>query len=288
MKLSSIKEKYAQKDGTIFGKKNIDDSLALLYHENSKFSNYTFRSQGEKIGAFSNPYIAERCSQPFKQYPGFETIDLSPYSHFPHKADLFQVMKKRRSLRDYDPEYKISLNELYVLLQESYGVNYLQKMDGFGVDGHLGLRNVPSGGALFPLEMYVVIFNAHIPSGLYHFRADNMTLEKLKEGNPMDDLLKIIQAEPYVNMRNASALFITTGIIERQLIKYGERAYRFMMQESGFVGMLLSLLAESVQLGSCMLGGFNDDKLNEYLGVDGVFETVNNLILVGKQKKSEN
>ena len=284
MKLTNIKDRYDDKDGTLYGKKNIDESLALLFHENSKFTTHSMRKQGERIGAFSNPYVAERSSQPFKTYPGAEQIDLSVYDQVPHKGDFFEIIKKRRSVRDYQEESKLSLNELFVLLQHSYGVNFHQKMEGFGVDGHIGLRNVPSGGGLFPLELYVVIFKAHIPSGLYHFRSDSMSLEKLKEGEFMDELIQIIQAEPYVNMRSASALFITTGILERQMIKYGDRAYRFMMQESGFVGLMMSLLAESLDLGSCMLGGYNDDKVNDFLGIDGVFETVNNLIVVGNKK----
>ena len=84
-------------------------------------------------------------------------------------------------------------------------------------------------------------------------------------------------------MRASSALIITTGIIERLLIKYGDRGYRFMMQESGFVGQTISLLAESIRLVSCMLGGYNDDKVNDFLGVDGVFETINNIIVIGKE-----
>lgn len=64
------------------------------------------------------------------------------------------------------------------------------------------------------------------------------------------------------------------NFIERKLIKYGDRGYRFLMQESGFVAQTISLLAESINLSSCMLGGYNDDKVNEFIGIDGVFETI--------------
>lgn len=283
MRILEIKDKYNEKDGSMYGKKNIDESLAMLYHENSKFTTHTIRTQGEKIGSFNNPYVIERASQPFKSYPGTKIIDLSVYESFKPTEPLYNCLINRRSVRDYDKEYKISLNELTTLLFNSYGVTHKSKIIGFDVDGHIGLRNVPSGGALYPLEIYVVIFNAHIPSGLYHYRTDNNSLELLKEGNFIEELLKIIQAEPYVNMRTSSALIITTGIIERLLIKYGDRGYRFLIQESGFVGQTISLLAESIQLVSCMLGGYNDDKVNDFLGVDGVFETINNVIVVGKK-----
>ena len=56
------------------------------------------------------------------------------------------------------------------------------------------------------------------------------------------------------------------------------------MQESGIVGQTITLLADSIGLGSCWIGAYIDDKINELLGVDGVYETVNNVIVVGKQK----
>ena len=60
MKLSEIKDKYNTKDGSMYGKKNIEESIAMLYHENSKFTTHTIRTQGEKIGGFNNPYVVER------------------------------------------------------------------------------------------------------------------------------------------------------------------------------------------------------------------------------------
>jgi len=287
MKVSDIKDNYSKKDGSMYGKKNIEESLAMLYHENSKFTSHSMRVQGEKIGRFNtNPFVIERSSQPFKSYPGSKSIDLSIYKDFKSKETLCDCLNNRRSTRDYDKEYKISLNELTFLLLNSYGVTYRSKIVGFDIEGHIGMKNVPSGGALYPLEIYVVILHAHIPSGLYHYRTDNNSLELLKKGKFIEELLTVIQAEPYVNLRTASALVLTTGIIERLIIKYGDRGYRFLMQESGFVGQTISLLAESIHLGSCLLGGYNDDKVNEFLGVDGVFETINNVIVLGKRKEN--
>ncbi len=288
MNIIEMKDKYNAKDSTLYGKQNIVDSTAMLYHENSKFTTHSIRISGEKIEEFYNPYFVERSSQPFKCYPNHKRIDLSVYIKNKPEINFFDVLTNRRSIRNYNNEYKLSLNELAILLNYSYGVTHENKIDSFGIEGHIGMRNVPSGGALYPLELYVIIFNAHIPSGLYHYRPDINCLEILKNGNFADELLEIIQAEPYVNMRASSALIITTGIIERVYIKYGDRGYRFLMQESGFVGQTISLLAESISLGSCMLGGYIDDKVNSFLGVDGVFETINNIVVIGKKGNNTN
>lgn len=284
MNIQDLKKAYEEKDVSMFGSKNIENSLAMLYHENSKFTSYSSRRQGEQIGVFNNPYVIERSSQPYKIYAGMDKIDLSIYKQKP-EVDLFKVISERRSVREYDSNYKISLNELAVILYNSYGVTSKMKIaKEFGVRGHLGLRNIPSAGGLYPSEIYVVIFNAHIPPGLYHYRPDINSLEVIRQGLFIDELLKYIQAEPYVNMRSSSGIIITTGILERVCIKYGERGYRFMLQESGIIGQMISILAQSLNLGSCWLGGYEDDKVNDFLMIDGVYEMVNNIIVIGKQK----
>lgn len=279
-----IQKKLSKLDVTIFGKKNIEDSLAMLYHENSKFNKYKLRKNGEQINAFNNPYIVARAAQPYKIYPANISIDLNMYKNAP-TTTLHDVLNNRRSIRQYDEKYKISLNEIAYMLYNSYGVTKTFKIaESFGVEGNWGLRNVPSAGGLYPLEIYVIIINGHIASGLYHYRADNNTLELIKEGDFREYLRENMQCEPYVNITTASAVVISTGIFERVAIKYGDRAYRFLIQESGIVGQTITLLIDSIGLGSCWIGAYIDDMINELLGVDGVYETVNNIIVIGKNK----
>ncbi len=77
-------------------------------------------------------------------------------------------------------------------------------------------------------------------------------------------------------------MIITTGLYERLKIKYGDRAYRFMLHESGFVAQNMSLIFHALGLGSCMVGGYLDERINELLNLDGVFETVQNILIFGK------
>ncbi len=287
MRISEIKDKYQKHDGTMYGEKNIENSLAMLYHENSKFTSYSFREEGMKIRGFNNPYVNKRAYQSYKCYPNHSIVDLEPYKENNPKVDFFDLLKQRTSLRDYEGKYKVSLNELSTILYNSYGVNRKVEISGINQKGHMGLRNVPSGGGLFPLELYIVVLNAHISSGLYHYRPDVNCLEFLKEGEFLEELSTFIHAEPYVNMKESSFIVISTGIIERVLIKYGDRGYRFLMQEVGLVAQNISLTSESIGLGSCIIGGYNDDMANHFLGIDGVFETINNVIIIGKRRENE-
>lgn len=279
-----IRRKLTKLDISIFGEKNVEDSLAMLYHENSKLNKHNLRKIGEQIGAFNNPYIAAMAAQPYKVYPANVSIDLNLYNLMP-KVTLHSVLNHRRSLRQYDEKYKISLNEMAYIMKNSYGVTKESKIaESLGVDGCWGLRNVPSAGGLYPLELYIVVLNGHVEAGLYHYRTDNNTLELVKGGDFRDYLRENMQCEPYVSITTASAVVISTGVFERLSIKYGDRAYRFMIQESGIVGQTITLLADSIGLGSCWIGAYIDDMINELLGVDGVYETVNNVIIIGKSK----
>lgn len=281
---NKLKKRLSKLDATIFGRKNIEDSLAMLYHENSKFNQYKLRKDGQQIEAFNSPYLIAKAAQPYKIYPANPSIDLGLYQMAP-KVSLHDVLNQRRSLRRYDENFKISLNELAYILYNSYGVTKTFKIaESIGVDGSWGLRNVPSAGGLYPLELYLVILKGHINSGIYHYRTDANVLELIIEGDFLNYLKENMQCEPYVNISEASAVIFSTGIFERLAIKYGDRAYRFLMQESGIVGQTITLLADSIGLGSCWIGAYIDDKINELLGVDGVYETVNNVIVVGKQK----
>ncbi len=60
MRMTEIRDQCDDKDGSMYGKKNIEDSLAMLYHENSKLTTHSTRVLGESIASFSNPFILER------------------------------------------------------------------------------------------------------------------------------------------------------------------------------------------------------------------------------------
>ena len=52
----------------------------------------------------------------------------------------------------------------------------------------------------------------------------------------------------------------------------------------GFLGQTISLLAEALNLGSCMLGGYHDSNIEDFLGIDGQLESIQNSIVIGKRK----
>jgi len=279
MYINNIKKQYDEKDQSLYGSKRITDLLALLYQENSKLDKFTSRAQGETIQYFQDPYITQRTIQPYKIYPA----PLKKYSQPINKVsnDLLNVLKNRRSTRNFDANYKISLNELLTVFHYSYGITHTSKIPS--TNHSINYRSVPSAGALYPLEIYTSLFKSNIESGLFHFQETDNSLELIKKGIHLERLKEIINAEPYVAISDACGVIFITSLIERVCIKYGERGYKFILQEVGYVSMVMSLLFEQLGLGSCLIGSCLDDQVNEYLGIDGIYENIQAIIIFGKK-----
>lgn len=153
-------------------------------------------------------------------------------------------------------------------------------------NGTWKFRAVPSAGGLYPLEFYLYINNSTLPRGFYHYRPDLMEIELICEEDSLDELKKVLIAEPYVDISNCSCVLFITSVFERILIKYGDRGYRFILQEVGLATQNISLVCEAIGLSSCILGSYVDEKVNECLKADGTFESVQNIIVIGKNNNS--
>ena len=290
--LEAIKAKYRKRDASLYASEEFLNSLAMLYHDNSKFASWDLMRQGQLAEQMNNPYINERASQPYKVHPGTPFYSFEPYAGvkanvYPD-AHLFELQRGRRSTRKY-ANYNISMNELYHLLHHAYGITARQKGEGESAgDAEWSWRTVPSAGGLYPLELYVVIINGQIPKGLYHYCPERNGLELIDERVDAAAIEQATSASNFVDAYNASAVLLTSAVFERTFIKYRERAYRFILQECGSVSQNLSLNAEAIGLGSCLLGGFMDESVNELLGIDGVFESILSVQYIGKNENQNN
>jgi SagB-type dehydrogenase family enzyme len=190
------------------------------------------------------------ASQSSKNYPDTERFQL-PQPDLNRSADLWQCMKRRRSER----------------VTARAGI-------------HL-LRTAPSAGALYPFETYVYVDHVEdVPQGLYHLDVANFALERLKEGSFSKNLTTACLGQPAV--RRAAVVFIWTAMMLRCMVKYRNRAMRYIPMDLGHVCQNVQLASTAMNLGSCPIGAFFDDDINRLLGVDGEDETVLYLVTVGK------
>jgi SagB-type dehydrogenase family enzyme len=206
----------------------------------------------------------------YKRYPSAKIIPLS--KEFPAKSlSIVDALRKRRSVRSFSPK-PLSLDALSFLLWAATGVQ--RKEQGYE------FRTVPSAGALYPIETYLVVNNVEdLEKALYHYSIEAHTLEELKAG---DFAEKMAHAALEQKMCvKAPVVMVWTAVFERSKWKYAQRAYRYVYLDAGHIAQSLALSATGIGLGSCQVGAFFDDEINRIIGVDGVEESVLYLSVVG-------
>lgn len=191
----------------------------------------------------------------------------------PGPMSLTDALGARRSRRTYGAG-PLSVDDLSALLHASYGIN------GSVAGTPQLLRTAPSGGALYPLELYVACQQiSGLGRGLYHYDPPRHGLELIRplaagagRGlTPYDELLE-----------RSAAFVVVTAMLWRSRFKYGQRAYRFALLEAGHVAQSFLLAAEARRLAATPVGGFFDRLVDEFLGVDGLYEASLYLLPVGR------
>jgi SagB-type dehydrogenase family enzyme len=208
----------------------------------------------------------------YKRYPAAVVVDLPPPA-FNQRCSVWEAMKTRRSVREFDEDKPVIPDQLASLLWAAQGITV--RLQGYG------LRTVPSAGALYPLELYLSVHNVSaIEPGLYHYAVESHQLEGLALG---DFRLKVARAALDQEVAYAAnAVFIWTAVFERCKWKYKQRAYRYVYLDAGHSAHNLALAAVALGLGSCQIAAIYDDEANELLGVDGISESTIYMTAVGR------
>ncbi len=249
-----------------------DDDPAENFHEASKLVPSVPSGSTSAVQMLeSDPATQALISRSVSRHSARPRVRL-PEPDYP-SASLGELIAARRSRRDFGSQ-SISLQDLSTLLHAGYGVT------GQGprtTMEDLRLRSVPSGGALYPLEIYPVVRHLDgIAAGLYHYDPLQHELETVLDGDPTGSLRETIIRLPNLPDLAGScavAIFIV-GVFWRTRFKYGQRGYRWVLIEAGHVGQNLVLAAESLGLAAVPYGGIWDRKVDDLLGLDGVNESV--------------
>ncbi len=236
--------------------------LAFSYVQGTKYSRD--RSPRDDLGAIPSP---ER----FKTYPDAERLRL-PQPDFTEPADLWQCLARRRSERNTTPD-PLRVEELVKILWAAQGITARA--------GMYLLRTAPSAGALYPFETYLYVDKVEdISQGIYHFDVADFTLARLQEGNFNQVVTAASLGQPVVG--RAAVVLIWTAMMLRCMVKYRDRAVRYIAMDLGHVCQNVQLAATALGFGSCPVGAFYDDEMNRLIGVDGEEETVLYMVTVGK------
>jgi len=163
----------------------------------------------------------------------------------------------RRSRREYG-DRALELQELAQLCWAAQGVTDR-------VSGH---RAAPSAGALYPLELYVVVGTpgvVDLDPGVYRYRPANHDLTRERTGDRQSRLQDAAVDQDHVGA--AAVDLVVTAVDERTTGKYGERgSARYVPMEAGHAGENVYLQAESLGLATVAVGAFADGRVREIVG----------------------
>jgi len=187
-----------------------------------------------------------------KEYPRMVRISLPEPA--PLTMPLHEVLHKRISSPVSITDRALSLQELGNLLGHSLGMSDEKR------------RHYPSGGALYPIETYLVgnIIEGY-PSGVFHYHPKSHALEFLWE-TPASFAMSNILRSPEIAL--APQLIVFTSVWNRSAAKYGDHAYSHGMLEAGHMAQNILLVATALSMHTRPIAGYNDTVISELLDID--------------------
>lgn len=182
-----------------------------------------------------------------------DTIKL-PRPRTTGSVSIEEALRRRRSTRKYAKK-PLTLAHVSQLLWAAQGVT-----------GAFNERTAPSAGGTFPLETYVVSGNVEaLPPAVYKYRIRAHELDRVADGDRRAEL-----AEASLNqdcVRRCAAAIVLSAVYQRTVDEYGERGVSYVHMEAGHVGQNLHLQAAALDLGTVMVGAFDDERVADILGL---------------------
>ncbi len=171
---------------------------------------------------------------------------------------LAEAIARRRSIRDFAPQ-PISQLQLSQILWAAQGIT-----DTWG-----RYRTVPSAGATYPLEIFVVCGTNgvdEIDAGIYHYNMDSHSLTLHYNGDVRLALAGAARGEE--GIYEAPVDIVICAIFERTTLHYGSRGERYVHMEVGHAGQDIYLQAAALGLATFAVGAFHDEQVREVLQLD--------------------
>lgn len=178
-----------------------------------------------------------------------------PEPRYKSNISIEEALLKRRSIRSYKDE-PLSISEISQILWAAQGIT----------DKRVGFRTAPSAGALYPLEIYLVVGKVKdLEPGVYKYRPENHEIILTLKGDKRNDLYISALRQEWI--RNAPVVIAISAIFERTTIKYGERGIRYVYMEAGHCSQNIYLQCVSLNLGTVTVGAFYDDNVKRVLNL---------------------
>lgn len=195
-----------------------------------------------------------------------------PQPRYQSHISIEEAILKRRSVREYRDE-PLNLQEISQLLWAAQGIT----------DPQTDKRTAPSAGALYPLKVYVMGQIDGLAIGMYQYNSYEHSLIKIGDKDLKKELAEAAYGQTWVEKAPVNIIF--TGNYEIIAQKYGkEKAPRYTHMEVGHAAQNVYLQAESLNLGTVAVGGFEIEKVKKILSLPAEEEPLY-IMPIGKIQK---
>jgi len=257
------------------------DDPAELYHAASKLEPALAALQLAELRRFAaEPALRAAASRPVRRHP-YRAARKLPAPAWP-ALSLRDAVNARRSTSQLGGG-ALSLDDLSLLLAAASGITgTIEGPAGTPISG----RAAPSGGGLFPLDLYVLpVRCSGLTEGVYRYDPERHALEEVA-GSPAEGLGKALARCIYQQELAASAALVVALVatFARSRVKYGQRAYRHVLLEAGHVAQGALVAGAAAGIRTVPLGGYLDRELERLLGVDGVRESIVHAFAAGRDE----
>jgi SagB-type dehydrogenase family enzyme len=174
--------------------------------------------------------------------------------------DLKSLLEKRYSCRDFKTK-PLSLESLASILWATCG----KKHDAVTSAS----RTIPSAGATFPLELFVVVGIEgvdRLKEGVYHYIIDEHSLELLTEDDIRARLCRACWGQDFI--QKAPVSLVIAAQFDRTTGRYGDRGLRYVYMEAGHSCQNAYLAVTNLGLGAVEVGAFDDKAVKSVLSLD--------------------
>jgi len=197
---------------------------------------------------FITPFIAYALSE--------EEIKL-PSPQLEGKMSVEEALAKRRSRRVFE-DYSLTMEQISQLLWSAQGIT----------EKRIGFRTAPSAGATYPLDIYLVVGKdkvENLKAGVYHYNLHHHSLTIILEGDKRRELARACLRQRFIE--DAPVSLIITAEFSRITNRYGKKGIYYAHMEAGHVGQNVYLQAESLGLGTVVIGAFYEEDVSQALNL---------------------
>lgn len=200
------------------------------------------------------------------------------------RKNIFDLIRERKSRRSFSQE-TLTDRQLSFLLWATQGVHKFA-----GKHRQITFRNVPSAGSRHPFETYLFLNHVQgFSKGLYHYLPAGHELECVeKRDDYEEELTQALCGQKFA--ASAPVVFIWSAMPYRTEWRYGMKAAKYILVDAGHVCENLYLACEAVGCGTCAIGAYDQEALDELLGfgpgpsAEKDYECAVYVAAVGRQK----